>query len=148
MDTLRRTYQQPMLLIEGFIDWKDPVLSGTLCTILLFWKYQVIFTLGKAETALAVGHLFTKFGVGKSGRLPPCAVKKRRTVGDIMLEMLQIFEGVGPVTAKRILEVITHEKFVKLSAFELSEELTHVKGLSNNARHLLVTVFKGREEVD
>lgn len=143
LGTMKDTYQQPMLLVEGMINWKDPYLSGILTTVLLFWKYQTIFTLGMEETALAVGHLFVKFGIGRSGRLPPAAVKKQFTPTEIMREMLQCIEGIGPKTAHRILEEIPLENFTTLDIFNLDEELRQVKGLPARSRGLITQVFRG-----
>jgi len=140
---MKDTYQQPMLLVEGMINWKDPYLSGILTTVLLFWKYQTIFTLGMEETALAVGHLFTKQGIGRSGRLPPAAVKKQSTPRDILLEMFQCIEGIGPVTAKKILDQIPIESLVVLDIFNLDGELSQIKGLQKRSRQLITQVFRG-----
>jgi ERCC4-type nuclease len=145
LGTMKDTYQQPILLVEGMINWKDPYLSGILTTVILFWKYQTIFTLGMEETALAVGHLFTKQGIGKSGRLPPAAVKKQSTPKDILFEMLQCVEGVGPLTSKRILERIPVEDLASMEIFGLDEELRQVKGMSKKSRHLITQVFRGGE---
>jgi len=145
LGTMKDTYQQPMLLIEGMVNWKDPYLSGILTTVLLFWKYQTIFTLGMEETALAVGHLFTKQGIGKSGRIPPAAVRKQSTPLDIMREMLQCVEGIGPKTAYRILDEITLENFAHLDIFHLDDALSEIKGLPSKSRKLLTQVFRGGE---
>jgi ERCC4-type nuclease len=145
LGTMKDTYQQPMLLVEGMINWKDPYLSGILTTVLLFWKYQTIFTLGMEETALAVGHLFTKQGIGRSGRIPPAAVKKHSTPKEILWEMLQCIEGVGPKTAKKILDVIPLEDLVNMDIFRLDEELKSVHGLPSRSRKLMTQVFRGGE---
>lgn len=145
LGTMKDTYQQPMLLIEGMVNWKDPYLSGILTTVLLFWKYQTIFTLGMEETALAVGHLFTKQGIGRSGRIPPAAVKKHSTPKEILWEMLQCVEGVGPKTAKKILDVIPLDDWADLDVFHLDEELKRVQGLPSRSRRLMTQVFRGGE---
>lgn len=145
LGTMKDTYQQPMLLIEGMVNWKDPYLSGILTTVLLFWKYQTIFTLGMEETALAVGHLFTKQGIGRSGRIPPAAVKKHSTPKEILWEMLQCVEGVGPKTAKKILDVIPLDDWADLDIFRLDEELKQVHGLPSRSRKLMTQVFRGGE---
>lgn len=143
LDTMKKTYQQPILLVEGMINWKDPYLSGILTTVILFWKYQTVFTLGPGETALAIAHLFTKYGIGKSGRLPPAAVKKQPTYKTVLLEMLQCIEKIGPKTAVSVLSQFTEEEWATVDLFEFDERLRKVKGLPRSAREMLTKVFRG-----
>ena len=104
LETMRNTYEQQILLIEGTIDYKDRLLMGILTTIILFWKYQTIFSKDKNETVEWIEKLFTKYGVGKTSRIPPAAVRKYKEIKDIQFEMLQCIQGIGTVKAKKILE--------------------------------------------
>ena len=104
LETMQNTYKQPILLIEGIIDYNDRLLMGILTTIILFWKYQTIFSKDKNETVEWIEKLFTKYGVGKTSRIPPAAVRKYKEIKDIQFEMLQCIQGIGTVKAKKILE--------------------------------------------
>ena len=104
LETMQNTYKQPILLIEGIIDYNDRLLMGILTTIILFWKYQTIFTISPAQTVLWIEKLFTKYGVGKSNRIPPPAVKKAKTLEEIKRNMLCVIPRIGVKRAETILK--------------------------------------------
>jgi ERCC4-type nuclease len=145
LDTMKRTYQQPILLIEGLIDFRDRLLMGILTTVILFWKYQTVFSDSKQETAIWIERLFTKYGVGKTGRIPPAAVIRMATPKQIRWAMLQCIKGIGPKTASKILEEIP-DIFLspaintKYRSLDYRKELKKVKGLKKESLELLVKV--------
>jgi len=104
LETMRNTYEQQILLVEGHIDTNDRLLMGILTTIILFWKYQVLFTENKYDTAVWIEKLFTKYGVGKSNRIPPPAVKKAKTLEEIKRNMLCVIPRIGVKRAEAILK--------------------------------------------
>jgi ERCC4-type nuclease len=137
---MKRTYQQPILLIEGLIDFRDRLLMGILTTVILFWKYQTVFSDSKQETAIWIERLFTKYGVGKTGRIPPAAVIRMATPKQIRWAMLQCIKGIGPKTASKILEEIP-ELFCKEYCYHiLKPKLKRVKGLKKESLELLIKI--------
>ena len=144
LDTLRRTYKIPIILIEDYHSFKqlDKITQGILTTLVLFWKQQVIFTFGWLETAKWLEALFLKYGAGKSGREPPAAVRKYKTTKEITLEMLQCVAGIGPTTARRILEAIPN--IFGFSAgcdiITVRDKLKSIKGLNRNALERLMQI--------
>jgi len=138
LDTMRRTYTTPILLIEGDIEHRDRLTAGILTTIILFWKYQTIFSGSHEDTASWIASLFTKYGVGKSGRLPPAAVIRADTPREIRVAMLQCIRGIGPVTATKIMDKIPD--LFKASFFNIKTHLLEVKGLKKEALEMLIKV--------
>lgn len=143
LKVMKNTYKQPILLIEGHINWNDALENGIITTILIFWKYQMWNTWDQEESAKFIMSMYEKYGAGKSGVPPPAAVRKAKTVNDIMMEMLQCFEHVGPVLAKRILIEISHDNFVNMGVLEFHQSLKNIKGLGKETREKIVQVFKG-----
>jgi ERCC4-type nuclease len=144
LDTMKRTYPQPILLVEGHLNWNDPWEAGIMTTVILFWKYQTIFSSGSYETATIIYRLFTKYGVGRSGKEPPAAVKKQKTPKSILIEMLQVVDRVGPKLANRIVEALMPlNEGLAVDIFKFDSILRGVKGLSKDSRLLIEETFKG-----
>ena len=142
LETLRNTYTIPILLIEGNLYQRDRITSGILTTLYLFWKYQIIFSYDKQDTVKWISDLFLKYGVGKTGRIPPVARIRASTPREIKLAMLQQVDGVGPVMANRILEEIPdifkeNDKVLELS---LPDRLKRIKGLRKESLELILKV--------
>ena len=142
LETMQNTYKQPILLIEGIIDYNDRLLMGILTTIILFWKYQTIFTISPAQTVLWIEKLFTKYGVGKSNRIPPPAVVRADTPQEIKRNMLCCIKGIGPVMANRILEEIPDifQNREPIDDVILESKLKGIKGLKKESKELLLKV--------
>lgn len=142
LDTLRRTYKIPILLIEGWggLEKLDKFTQGVLTTLLLFWKQSIIFSYDWRETSKWVEVLFLKHGIGKSNRTPPAVVKKHKNIKDIRLEMLQCIQGIGPVTAKKILEAVPDVFSALHDSIDLNKLLKSIKGLNKESCSLLVKV--------
>ena len=141
LETLRNTYKTPILLIEGTINWKDRLLSGIICTIILFWKYQTIFTHNTQETALVLNNLFIKYGIGKSNREPPAPVIRAETPEKVTWAILQCFKGIGPKTATEILNIEPNIFRGRYSSKELRNKLSKVKRLKKEPLELLIKVI-------
>jgi len=140
LDTLRKTYKIPILIVENFQSFRqlDKVTQGIITTLILFWKQQVIFSFDYLETSKWIEALFLKYGVGKSNREPPAAVKKQKTIKSIKLEALQCVKGIGVVKAKLILE--KNPKIFSMKPYKL--DLT-IKGLNKRSKLLLENIIKG-----
>jgi len=140
LDTLRKTYKIPILIIEDFQSFRqlDKVTQGIITTLILFWKQQIIFSFDYLESSKWIEALFLKYGVGKSNREPPAAVKKQKTIKSIKLEALQCVKGIGVVKAKLILE--KNPKIFSMKPYKL--DLT-IKGLNKRSKLLLENIIKG-----
>ena len=140
LDTLRKTYKIPILIIENFQSFRqlDKVTQGIITTLILFWKQQVIFSFDYLESSKWIEALFLKYGVGKSNREPPAAVKKQKTIKSIKLEALQCVKGIGVVKAKLILE--KNPKIFSMKPYKLD---LAVKGLNKRSKLLLENIIKG-----
>ena len=140
LDTLRKTYKIPILIIEDFQSFRqlDKVTRGIITTLILFWKQQIIFTFDYLESIKWIEALFLKYGVGKSNREPPAMVKKQKTIKSIRLEALQCVKGIGIVKAKLILE--KNPKIFSMKPYKLD---LAVKGLNKRSKLLLENIIKG-----
>ena len=150
LDTLKRTYKYPFLLIEGVVDWSEPVLAGTLNSILLFSNIKLIFTSSQHQTAIELVKMYNKYGTIKSGTPPPPAVVRGVTVKEVRWGMLQCIRGVGPNGAKKIMDILpniyTKRNFELPSRDEgyrkyLMERLIQIKGIKKEAKEMIVKVF-------
>lgn len=148
LDTMKRTYTNPILFIEGKIDHHDRIVMGILTTVILFWKYQTVFTNDHKDTADWLAALFTKYGVGRTGRIPPTAVIRLDTPREIRWAMLQCIKGIGGVMAKRILEEIPYMFMVRQDDDPIldpkttwNKKLSKIKGLNKKAKEMLVKVM-------
>ena len=140
LETLRKTYKIPILIIEDFQSFRqlDKVTQGIITTLILFWKQQIIFSFDYLESSKWIEALFLKYGVGKSNREPPAAVKKQRTIKSIKLEALQCVKGIGVVKAKLILE--KNPKIFSMKPYKLD---LAIKGLNKRSKLLLENIIKG-----
>ena len=141
LEKLKLTYKQPMLLIEGGIDWYDPIESGCMTTLYLFWHFQILHSASSSETALIVSRLFTRYGTGRSGRMPPAGVIRRRTPKEVKWAMLQCVAGIGPKAASKILEAMP-DIFSACYCYPL-KILSEIKGLNKESIKILAEVLKG-----
>jgi len=140
LGTLRKTYKIPILIIENFQSFRqlDKVTQGIITTLILFWKQQIIFSFDYLESSKWIEALFLKYGVGKSNREPPAAVKKQKTIKSIKLEALQCVKGIGVVKAKLILE--KNPKIFSMKPYKLD---LAIKGLNKRSKLLLENIIKG-----
>lgn len=144
LETMQNTYKQPILLIEDWngVDEEDRLTVGIVTTILLFWKYQIIFSKDKYETVEWIEKLFIKYGVGKTGRIPPAAVIRKNTPKEIKWCMLQTIPHIGPVMANKILEAIPN--IISCSyqdTIAIKGKLDKIKGLNKESKELLLKVL-------
>jgi len=124
-------------------DINQKLFEGSINSIILFWKkIRIVRTENKKHTARKLRDLYIKYGVGKSGKPPPAPVKKGKTPREIRLYMLQCVEGVGPLTARRIMEACP--TFTDLQRYSgRPKELTKkVKGLKMRSAVIISRVFE------
>jgi ERCC4-type nuclease len=146
LDILKHTYKYPFLLIEGQVDWSEPVLAGVLNSVLLFSNVKLIFTDSQRQTAIEIVKMYNKYGTAKSSTPPPPAVIRGKTIKEVRWGMLQCVRGIGPNGAKKILEVMPwifkHEN--KPSSYDgliIEEKLKQIKGVKKEAKEMIVKVF-------
>jgi len=148
LDTLKRTYKYPFLLIEGVVDWSEPVLAGTLNSILLFSNIKLIFTSSQHQTAIELVKMYNKYGTTKSGTPPPPAVVRGVTVKEVRWGMLQCIRGVGPNGAKKIMDA-DPQLFKRYQDYDpnlnpkltIESKLRDIKGIKKEAKEMIVKVF-------
>lgn len=139
LKVLKDTYEKPLLLIEGSIDYKNKLVTGILFAVLLRWNIPYINTYNIYDTAEAVSRMFIKCGQNKVKGYPPAAVKKETTIEKIQWTMLQCIRNVGPSTATKILETV---KFNELHNVQDAKWLANkINGLGVKTASKLVEVF-------
>jgi len=143
MEVIKNTYKIPILIIEGLHSYMyaERFIKGVLNTLTLFWKIPYLVTMGMEETAMVIGDLYIKYGVGKSGRIPPAAVRKAITPKQVKWMMLQCVKGIGPTAATRILEAYPDLFHASYHPHYFSEALNKVKGLNKRSKELLKVIF-------
>lgn len=149
LEVLKATYEVPILLIEGNLHIERPframfspdvrLFLGARSTILLNWRIPIIQTNNAYETARTIESLFVKYGIGKSGNVPPIGVRKSSTPSEIKWYMLQCISGIGPKTARKILD--EYPWFGDLRSRSAEEIAKSVKGLSRKKADVIVRVF-------
>ena len=139
LETMRNTYEQQILLIEGTIDYKDRLLMGILTTIILFWKYQTIFSKDKNETVEWIERLYTKFGINRAIKEPPIAVIRSDTPEDIRWAMCQTVKGIGSKIAREIIK--NNPKIFSIEQ-PINPNL-NIKGIRKESKDLLMRVLNG-----
>jgi len=141
LDVLKNTYKKPFVLLEGQLNYKDAWISGVFFSIIYGWGIPVIPTFNLQDSALAIKRLFIKYGSGKSKAYPPSAVRKADSPEKIRWMMLQCIKKVGPVTAKKILNEMPMLFGTDYNSVAFKQKLKKVKGLGENQRILLETIF-------
>lgn len=136
---LRDTYEHPMVLIEGTINYKDKLLSGIIFAILKSWKIPIIPTYNIYDSAEAIYRLFTKCGNNQTKSYPPVAVKKASTVKEIQWCMLQSIRGIGPTVSK---EILKRAEFINIGNQNPKKLSKSIRGLGLKTATKLVKVFK------
>jgi ERCC4-type nuclease len=135
LKVMRDTYKKVLVIIEGFIDWKDRQLAGILYGIVDGWQIPYINTLSKADSAERIGQLHDRYGSSSTSKLPPAAVKKGYSTPHIKWMMLQCIPHIGPIVAKRILE-----KYPNIFTTNLRGPL-NIEGLRRDSTEYLVKVL-------
>jgi len=136
---LKDTYDTPILLIEGPINYKDKLLTGILFAILLKWKIPYINTYNIYDSAEAIHRMFIKSGQNITKSYPPAVVKKEVTVDRIRWAMIQCVRNIGPTLAKEILNKVEFNSICNSNPKELSKS---IKGLGLKTATKLIEVFK------
>jgi ERCC4-type nuclease len=138
---LKDTYKKSLLIVEGYINWEDRLLNSILFGIKIGWQLPIVYTSNINDTAKRIGNIFDKYGMSKTSRVPPAAIKKGYTPQQIKWQMLQCIPHIGGVVAKRILEEVPYLFIGECSSTELLYDLKEVKGLNKDSRELLIKVL-------
>ena len=142
LGVLKDTYKKPYLLVEGTIDWSEPVLAGVLNSLLLFSPIKVIFTSNERQTAIQISKMYKKYGSDRSGTPPPPAVIHGSTPKQVRWAMLQCIRKIGPNGANKILEAIPdlfehNDQDVRM----IRSKLDQIKNLPKESKDMLIQVF-------
>jgi len=140
LDVLKHTYKYPFLLIEGTVDWSEPVLAGVLNSVLLFSNVKLIFTDSQRQSAIEIVKLYNKYGTAKSGTPPPPAVVRGKTVKEIRWGMLQCIRGIGPNGANKVM-AIDPCIFTTPDKILFYERAKKIKGIKKEIIETILKVF-------
>jgi len=139
LELLKNTYEIPILLIEGPINYKNKLITGILFAIVLKWRIPYINTYNIYDSAEAIHRMFIKSGQNITKSYPPSGVKKEITPKKIQWAMIQCVRGIGPTLAKEILNKVEFNSISNTDPKELSKS---IKGLGLKTATKLVEVFK------
>lgn len=143
LKVMKATYKKPLILIEGFIDWDDRLLSSIIISIVEGWGIPYINSTSTLHSAKIIGKIFDRYGTAKTAKIPPPAVRKAKSVKEIKWCMLQCVIGIGGIVAKRILEETETTGLFNLGEYseQFKKDLKRVKGLNKNSKELLIKVL-------
>ena len=147
LKVLKDTYKKPSLLIEGFIDWDDRTVSSIIIGVTNGFGIPYYNSVHKLQSAQIIGKVFERYGVARTSRIPPPAVKKGYTPKQVKWMMLQTVPHLGGVMATRLLEELpwlfsmeTHKSH-SINLGQLSLRLDKIKGLNKDSKEMLLRVF-------
>ncbi|MEM3403531.1 MAG: ERCC4 domain-containing protein [Nitrososphaeria archaeon] len=129
VDNLTSNYSSPFLIVEG--NYKDlekyihnpKVIYGTIISLLLNFKVNLINVLSEKETALVISSLINKIPNKYS---PPVKHLKKKAFFDQQVYIVSSLPKVGRLIAIRLLERFGSPKNIFLAS---TQELSTVKGL-------------------
>ena len=101
---MKDTYKKVIVIVEGYIDWDDRMVSGSLLALVDGWQIPFINTMNQTSSADRIGKLHDRYGSAKTSSQPPIAVRKGYTTTQIRTAMLTVIPHLGNVIAKRIVE--------------------------------------------
>src|SRR3990170_4984636 len=143
LSKISEAYDKPVLLIERSFDplTNNDYLYGALPSIIYSWtKVKVHTTNSREETIKWL--LRTAVYAGPSGNyFIPKLIKKQDTPKEIRKFMLMCVEGIGSVSADRILEI--YPTLNAITKVDLEELLISVKKVSKPALKLLFESIHG-----
>jgi ERCC4-type nuclease len=134
---LKDTYEKPYLLLEGFLDWENRQVSGIMFGVVDGFRIPYLNSVNSAQSAVIVGHLYERYGVARTSRLPPVAVRKGYSVTEIKCMMLQTIPHIGGVVARRILEVNPTIFSMRSNTINSLD----IQGLRRDAKEYLIKVL-------
>lgn len=137
--TIKGTTRDGRLSFSPISDAELKTIYGIEDAILLGWNIPVIKTRDIADTANRINRLYTRYSKDKPSSPPRPVVKRSKKPEEIRLNMLQTISGLGPKTAKNILEIFTIEDLVRID--DPSILIRDVKGLRRNIADLIIEVF-------
>ena len=133
---MKDTYKKQLVIVEGYIDWADRRLVGSLLALVDGWQIPFLNTSGKDSTAERIGQLHDRYGSAKTSQQPPIAVRKGYTDTQIRVSMLTVIPHLGTVTAKRIVE-----KNPKIFADTSKAYDLNIQGLHKDSKDTLLKVL-------
>jgi len=121
-----KQFEKPLLIVEGSFDFETKIgkaIRGMLASIMLE-KIPIIFTENEEETAEWLALLEKKQRKKQKEReISLKAKKKAFSLAEQQRFILESFPGIGPVTARKLLE---HFKTIKATINATQEELEKV----------------------
>ena len=136
---LKDTYKKPSLLIEGFIDWDDRTVASIIIGVTNGFCIPYYNSLNKVQSAQIIGKIFERYGVARTSKIPPPAVKKGYTKKQLQWQMLQTVPHLGGTAATRVLEVMPDIFVHTYSNLFIEWQLKKVQGLHKEARGTLIS---------
>jgi ERCC4-type nuclease len=130
---LKDTYKHPLLLLEGYVNEKDVLLTSIINSIRVGWSLPIVYSKDITDSALKIQQIWNQYGERKYKGQPPAAVIRAKTPNEIKWAMLQTVKGIGPQTATRILTEFPDIFKSKYNYHELKcrfKEITRLNGLS------------------
>ncbi len=133
---MKDTYKKVIVIVEGYIDWDDRRLAGTLYALVDGWQIPFINTMNQISSAERIGQLHDRYGSAKTSSNPPIAVRKGYTDSQIRTAMLTVIPHIGYVTAKRIVA-----KNPKIFADTSKAYDLNIQGLHKDSKDILLKVL-------
>lgn len=145
LKVLKDTYKKPLVLIEGFIDWDDRMVSSIVIGITEGFGVPYVNSSSRYQSATIIGRIWERYGVARTSKIPPPAVKKGYTTQQIKWCMLQTIPHLGVVVAKRVVDEIPYIFEADVMRIgDILSKLDHVEGLRKDSKETLIRVLKNR----
>jgi ERCC4-type nuclease len=140
---LKDTYKKPLVLIEGFIDWDDRMVSSIVIGITEGFSVPYINSSGHNQSANIIGRIWERYGVARTSKIPPPAVKKGYSNNQITWMMLQTIPHLGGVLAKRIADADPYifSRYDTKSFYQLETMLNKTQGLNKDSKQYLLRLL-------
>jgi len=138
---LKDTYNHPIVLIEGHIDYKDRLICSIIQSIVIGWKIPFLNTTNVYESAEIVSKIHDKYGSSKVNNIPPACVKKATSVKEIRWNMFQCVSRIGSKGATQLLELFPNFGASSYSGEYINKSLQKVKYVPTKSKEILKRVM-------
>ena len=135
---MKDTYKKQFVIVEGYIDWSDRMLAGSLLALVDGWQIPFINTPTKDATACRIGQLHDRYGSAKTSQQPPIAVRKGYTIPQIKVAMLTTIPHLGVVTARKIIS--DNPSLFECRPYNYSLQ---IQGLHKDSKNVLIDLLEG-----
>lgn len=142
VDKLCRTYEYPVLLIEGSLYplSHNPMLWGVYIKLIYsFRKLKVAHSRDEKGSSVFIKHSATY--IGPTGSKPPLVRERKITPGDIRVAMLCTVKGIGMKTSKRLLKEVPDLFCNRYTRKSLVKKLSSVTGVGKTMATRIARVF-------